>query len=373
MSGHTGIAFSATQRQRVQQDYTAWWAGELDRPLVSIVHQGPLPGGRKPPSVFAAHLPETMPVPEVIDLYTGQLQAQRWYGDAFPCWFPNFGPGVVAAFMGRAKLEADERTVWMEPIEKKELCDIELGFCEDNFWWRRVRDLTEEASLRWKGEVTVGYTDLGGNLDILASLRTSNDLLLDTMDSPELVAQRAAELTPLWLRYYRELKEVASQAKCGFTSWAPIWSPGSMYMLQSDFAYMISPAMFEQFVLPDLRTCCEEVEYPFYHLDGKGQIPHLDLLCSIEKLRGIQWIPGAGAPPPECWPEVLRKIRDAGKLCQVYTTPEGALRIVREHNGGKGFLFSIRGMTKEEFLKPEEAEDFVKLLRKESEQAQRKG
>ena len=38
----------------------------------------------------------------------------------------------------------------------------------------------------------------------------------------------------------------------GTDTWAPIWAPDRTYMLQSDFAYMISPSMFERFVVPDL-------------------------------------------------------------------------------------------------------------------------
>ena len=37
---------------------------------------------------------------------------------------------------------------------------------------------------------------------------------------------------------------------------------------------------------------------------------------------------------------MLKRIRDGGKLCQVYVTPEGALKIAREL-GGKGFAFCI--------------------------------
>ena len=37
---------------------------------------------------------------------------------------------------------------------------------------------------------------------------------------------------------------------------------------------------------------------------------------------------------------LLKRIRDGGKLCQVYVTPEGALKIAREL-GGKGFAFCI--------------------------------
>ena len=112
-------------------------------------------------------------------------------------------------------------------------------------------------------------------------------------------------------------------------------------MLQSDFAYMISPQMFKRFVLPDLAACCDALDHAFYHLDGKGQIAHLDMLLSLERLRGIQWIPGDGQPPPEKWLPLLKRIRDSGKLCQLYVSPQGARTIVQEL-GGRGFALYIQ-------------------------------
>jgi hypothetical protein len=132
-------------------------------------------------------------------------------------------------------------------------------------------------------------------------------------------------------------------------------------MLQSDFAYMISPAMFERFVLPDLISCCDYLDHGFYHLDGKGQIRHLDLLLSIERLRGIQWIPGDGQPPPQEWLPLLKRIRDGGKLCQVFVSPEGARTIV-SNLGGRGFLFVIQPVSGSDFQNPEEAQAFLRAL-----------
>jgi 5-methyltetrahydrofolate--homocysteine methyltransferase len=51
----------------------------------------------------------------------------------------------------------------------------------------------------------------------------------------------------------------------------------------------------------------------FYHLDGKGELPHLDQLLAIEELAGVQWVPGEGSPPLQEWPEVLNKIADSDK------------------------------------------------------------
>jgi 5-methyltetrahydrofolate--homocysteine methyltransferase len=111
-------------------------------------------------------------------------------------------------------------------------------------------------------------------------------------------------------------------------------------MLQSDFSYMISPDMFKEFVLPDLKACCDHLDYAFYHLDGVGELPHLGHLLSIPNLHGIQWVSGAGKPEAADWPEVLDRIRSAGKLVQLYATPEGARKIIRRH-GGKGFLICV--------------------------------
>jgi 5-methyltetrahydrofolate--homocysteine methyltransferase len=141
-------------------------------------------------------------------------------------------------------------------------------------------------------------------------------------------------------------------------------------MLQSDLSYMISPAMFDRFVMPDLEALSRHLDHAFYHLDGKGEIPHLDRLLSLQRLRGIQWIPGDGQPPPEEWLDLLRRIRDGGKLCQVFVTPEGALRIVRTL-GGKGFLFVVRG-DYEEFPDAARAQAFLDVLRREDVSLRRK-
>jgi hypothetical protein len=208
-----------------------------------------------------------------------------------------------------------------------------------NPWWERVSAITRAAAAAWGDSVCIGHTDLGGTLDVLASLRGSERLLTDLLDRPEAVERAARKITGLWLRYYDALCDIIGRGR-GSTGWAPIRSPGRTYMLQCDFCSMISPSMFERFVLPDLSACCDALDHPFYHLDGKGELPHLDMLLSLKKLRGIQWIPGDGAPPPEEWLPLLKRIRDAGKLVQVYVSPEGAKKIVREL-GGEGFALYV--------------------------------
>jgi len=67
-------------------------------------------------------------------------------------------------------------------------------------------------------------------------------------------------------------------------------------------------------------------------------------------------VPGGGNLSPERWLTLLKRIRDGGKLCQVYVSAEGALTIAREL-GGRGFLLAIN-----ESLTPEGGGGFLQQL-----------
>jgi len=87
------------------------------------------------------------------------------------------------------------------------------------------------------------------------------------------------------------------------------------------------------------------------------------MLLSIQRLFGIQWIPGDGQPTPDHWLDLLKRIRDGKKLCQVLVTPEGARRIVK-NLGGRGFLLLIDDKD-HQFDDPVRAEAFLELLSQE--------
>lgn len=355
------VHFTDEDWERVERDTLAWWAGELERPLVYLSVTEPL---AEWPYGYMSNYPLEMPADEVLDRYEPLLAAQRYYADAFPRMGINFGPGIVAGFLGATvhSVTHPSETVWFMPRQKVSIQDLDPSYDAENVYWKRVKELTTAAVERYGHCLVVAHTDLGGNLDILASLRGTEALLFDLVDHPEEVERLVGQITGLWLRYYDELDAIIRPTCRGTSCWTPLFSPGKTYMLQSDFSYMISPAMFERFVVPDLTACCEHLDHAFYHLDGKGEIPHLDLLLSIPRLRGIQWVPGDGQPPPEQWLPLLKRIRDGGKLCQVFVTPEGALHIVR-NLGGRGFMFCISESP--EFQDPAQVEAFLETLARE--------
>jgi hypothetical protein len=347
------INFSEEDWERIERDWSAFLAGELDRPMVVMETWNMLYA----PGVLTRDFMLEKPVHEVLDFYQDQLNKTHYFGDAWPKVFVNHGPGIAAGFLGTEVIGMPEqRTVWFAVEKPIPLEELHLRFDPDNPWWKRVENITREAVVRWGNKISMAHTDIGGNLDILAAFRTSQNLLYDLYDAPQEVERLVGEIKEAWLIYYNRLYDIIEPAGRGTSNWACVWSPARTCMHQSDFCYMISPRMFEQFVLPELDAVFSTMDHAFYHLDGKGQIPHLDALLSLDSLKGIQWISGGGQPPAEEWLDLLRRIRDGGKFCQVYVTAEGARTIVKAL-GGKGFiLYVINPMT------GETAGDFLKTL-----------
>ncbi len=170
-------------------------------------------------------------------------------------------------------------------------------------------------------------------------------------DHPDEVKRLTWESHELWFRYYTEINEFLQPVNPGYSDWAGIYSPDPSYMLQCDFCYMIGPEMFDEFVKPELAAACRRLDNPFNHLDGPGQLAHLDSLLEIPELKGVQWIPGDGNPGMAHWPEVYRKIRAAGKLIQLFLSDSGldVLNIVAEQvSSAEGIILCGEVLASEE-------------------------
>lgn len=331
--------FTSNDWQSIKNTWSDWWRGDLERAILFMEATSTINEVQ-----FADKNPQLTQFPlddPIADILTGienELNHIDYLGDAYPKWHPNFGAGFLAALLGSTP-EYNNETTWFHPAAQG-LDQLETGLDLDNPWYLRMQEACAAAVKRWAGKIEIGYTDIGGNLDILASLRESQQLLMDMVDQPQKIHTWTRAITRHWLEFFHQSEKLFPPQQPGRSCWGPMWAPGRTYLLQCDISTMISPRMFNAYAMPDLEACCEEIEFPFYHLDGPGAVRHLDSILSIGKLRGVQWIPGAGAPPAEEWLPLLEKIRSAGKLCQVYVSAEGALKIARAL-GQKGFLFCI--------------------------------
>ena len=344
------IRFSADRWDTRRANARAWWAHELERPLVHLLLYG-APSDRDKPKydrVSPSMLyDESVDPDDIIDSWDYEFSTQEYLGDAFPAVWPNMGPGVLAACVGGyAECATEQHTVWFYPHEEKELADLSFTYDPDSLAARRMRAIYKAGVDRWDGMVTMGMGDLGGTMDVLSTFRPSEKLLLDLYDSPDEVHRCMRELHEAWHAMFNDMDSVLQPGNKGYGAWTPIYSETPSYMLQCDFAYMLGPDMYNTFVHPELKDTCDRLGgNAFYHLDGLGQLAHLPYMLEIDTLAGIQWVPGTGKTAEDDWLSVHNQILDAGKLLQIYDWAQiGSIKYMMDNRGdGKGIIALASG------------------------------
>lgn len=329
------VHFDASHMEEVSNNYEKWWSGELERPLIYGFIRDAYPSSHaaEAPLLSQANCTDLSWSPEqLIDAMDSHLSRYEFIGDGYPhVSMDVFGPGILAAFCG-ARLDNSSGQVWIFPEEKKELSEIHVKYDPDNIWSRRIKDIYRAGLERWGKTVIMGMPDLGAGLDVAASLYGSEELLLALMDEPEEVHRLSREIQTAWYEAYRDFTEVLKPQ--GFYSdWSRLLSKTPSYVLQCDFSYMISPDMFREFVIEDLREDTRRLSHTMYHLDGVGQLGHLDQVLELKDLQAVQWVPGGGQPGAMHWLEVYRKIQEAGKEMMVIGGADEFLGVLGELHG----------------------------------------
>ena len=312
----TNIPFEPERYQALKQTYRQWWNGTLERPIVPVVttgHASKLDPSRYPKMTFANAWDFSIAPEEFIEHDHAAFSAMRFHGDAFPMTLPlKMGAGVLAALLG-CKPISSEHTVWFLPEKEVPIEELHFEYTEDTPAFKRLMRYYEAAIEKWQGSVVLGMFDLGGVMDVLASFRGTENLLMDLYDDPEEVLRCVKELQELWFQYFDRFNRLLAPHVPGYSHWYGIYHEEPGYILQSDFCYMISPEMFNTFVGPELDSSAKRLWNAVYHMDGVGQIPHLDYLLQMDAIKGFQWQPGDGTARTQNWDELNLRILDAGK------------------------------------------------------------
>jgi hypothetical protein len=244
---------------------------------------------------------------------------KTWFGgDGFPCIWPNLGTCGHAKYLGIRNYKYMEDTIWFEPTISDWETD-RLKYDPKNFAL-----LEDEAVLRCLCKLAgddafVSMPDNCGNLDALSLLR-GPDLLTDFYDEPEAVEEALAVIQAAYNDSETRLFSIIRENNHGGCThgWMNTWAPGTMAQMQADISVMLSPKLFERFVMPELSDITHLLDYSAYHLDGIEQVRHLDMLLSLEKLNLIQWTSVDGQPDAVNYIDVFNRIQAAGKCLIIY-------------------------------------------------------
>jgi len=305
----------------------SWWRGQpIDRAVALV--RAPRKDSSSPPPI--TKVPDKYTDPDTVFHNVDAALSNTFYGgEAFPSHWVYMGP-VPMSFCVGCKPHFDDATVWYATLYERweEVDDIHLHTTDH--WYQILRDLTRESMRRCGGRYMVSGQGFGCVSDIVANLWGTEQTLTAMVERPDAIEAATRKLTDISKQLYDEFDTITA-SQDGSIDWLGIWSPGRIWSLQSDMCCMISPAMFEAYVLEELREEARHVDHAFYHLDGPDAIKHLDALLSIEELGGIQWVPGAGASrDPLDWIPLFRRIQGCGKKIQIACPPDRVTPLLKQ-------------------------------------------
>lgn len=313
-----------------KQRFCAWWyKGTTDRPLMWIAvkndksNESPV---KKRKEFFRTPEDQFTDANKIIDLYRDFLKNHIFMAEGFSNCGLSLGAGSMALYLGSEPDFAWD-TLWFEPCINDDWKDFgDLTYNDQNRWWKKHLSMHEDAKTSSRGEFPVAIPDIVENLDILASLRGTQNLLYDIADRPDIVKKYVDRIDELYFEFYDRLYEIVKlDDESSIYTVFQIWGPGRTAKVQCDFCAMISPEQFRELVLPSLRKQCQTLDNSLYHLDGPDAIKHLDALLEIDHLDAIQWTPGAGRPDAgnEAWFYLYDKIVEAGKSLHIFISDGG--------------------------------------------------
>jgi len=280
--------------------------------------------------------------------YRDFCEKHAFLAEAFPNLETNLGAGSVAAYLG-SEVQLREDTIWYEPCIEDWDETPELTFLPENKWFLKHLELLRALREIVGDDVCVNMPDLMENLDILAALRGTQDLMMDTIDDPENIKERVAQINNVYFEYFDRFYDLIKDEQGGQSfSCFQIWGPGKTAKLCCDASAMISEKAFRDFALEPLKEQCEKLDYVLYHLDGVGAIQHVDALMEIDGIRALQWTPGDDGPDgtwPE-WDAIYDKVIRAGKSLWIKVYSGGLAdwirnmdRIVKKYGSHSVFFF----------------------------------
>ena len=335
-----------TNWPRTKQHFIDWWN-----------HEGLVLGywGTGIDSDGPAHTDaaEPEPVTDAERYHTdSQYAAQRiyyemahkvWPADVLPVAWPDIGTVTLAPYLGAgAKYEKDN--IWYQPCISNPDSHPALRFDREHPYSRMLEAVLRKTVEISRGHYFTGMPAIIPNIDVLAELRGTENLLMDMIERPAWIHEKLQEIETAFRQVFDELYKIIKTEDGSMAfGYFMLWGPGKTALLQCDAAAMFSPIMFDDFVAPYLRQSVEYLDYSMYHVDGHQCLANVDSVLAIKGLDAIEWTPDPQVPPGGSphWYDLYKKILDAGKSVWVANIDADEAIPLLDAIGPKGVYLNV--------------------------------
>lgn len=316
-----------------QERLTTLWEGRpTDRPCLAIsvpnANRVSKPGDRWDHEEWYQEPPrdaETRWLDEdwVIRHALNTIKNTWWGGESIPSYL--LLAGWLMSLGGRPRF--DFRTIWFEEFPVDFGKPHPFHNDPDDPWLKRyIRLYHALARAAGRDDFLLGSPALMPAHDLLSMHMGTQNFLMALVDEPEWMLRAITEGARDQIATRQKLWAPVRERHLywyGNSGWMPFWAPKPYNATQSDVSCMLSPEMFEQFVMPELDLIGNEFGAMWYHLDGGDALQHLPRLLSLPYLRVIQYVPRPTEPPNGvAHIDLYRRVQKAGRIVHVEVSPD---------------------------------------------------
>jgi hypothetical protein len=308
--------------EEAQGRLTALWNGErTDRPCIAVT----APSGQDvtPPDPPTNARDKWLDPDWICRDALARLEGTWWGGEAVPSYLLN--GGWVVCLGGTPQF--DHNTIWFQQVEVDCSHPSPFKFDPDDPWFCSFQELySSVAEMAGRDDFLVGQACILPANDLLSMLMGTQEFLMRLVQEPDWMADAIVGGAREMVRARRTLQagiQDRHEFWYGLAGWMPFWAPEPFAGTQSDVSCMLSPEMYDRFIVPELDVYGEAYGAVWYHLDGCDARQHLPRLLSLPYLRVVQYTPTPNEPPngPEHL-DFYRQIQDVGKIVHIELPPE---------------------------------------------------
>ena len=301
---------------------TALWNHTvLDRPCIAVTAPNRKPVKRPPEPAIPR---QKWLDPDWIRAdIVSRLASTWWGGEAIPSYLLMGGWTLCLGGTPRFAMQ----TIWFDKLSVDFSRPSPFRYDKDDVWVQAHTALYETvADLAGWDDFLLGKPCTLPANDLLSMLMGTDSFLISLIDHPDWMRQAivtGAREQRRMRRHLRDRIRNKHQFWYGNAGWMPFWAPEPFASTQSDVSCMLSPDMFEQFIVPELDICAQEFGALWYHLDGGDAQHHLPRLLSLPYLRVVQYVPAPCEPPNGPGHLALyRQIQAAGRIVHIQVAKE---------------------------------------------------
>jgi 5-methyltetrahydrofolate--homocysteine methyltransferase len=333
-----------------RKNWSLFWEGRLGRPIILAVAPKAGMDPVSPPRWGEALYRE---YEDIADQALRWAESHEFLCDSVPFFTPSLMTGFLPALLG-AEIKITQESWGADTSVVPFIDDIggaEIKFDRNSKFWEMWLRLCGCLKRKLAGKMIFGEMSVLGCLDTLAELKDKTSLMTDFFDNPDGVHRALQQTLAAHHEIADEFERIFEFGKFGGVTRHGFYADGVIGVPQCDFGFNIGKEHFDEFALPYLKKEMERLDAVEYHLDGPGNITHVESICGIEKIDVVQWVPGVNNEKKD-WTALYERINALGKGLWLWaSSPEEALGLWRKYHSPGKLILSVSVKDKKEAIR----------------------